>query len=1138
MSLLDRLRTYATGQRSGRPESTEVKPTPPKALERMGEVSYNPNSLFSWWSANARIYNPQDDLIGRKSMDLYDQMRRDAQVKAAMALKKGAALSTGWEVVPATDKKKDKVPAEFVEWTLKHLDPLYGSFDDCLREILTALDYGFSVTEIVLKYLEEGPYKGKYGLRTLKTRRPHDFSFDVDAFDNLKADGLKQNWMGEPLPLDKFLLYVYQREFGNWKGLSDLRSAYAPWWMKDNVWRWVGIYAERFAIPIPVGKFPPGHPFPQEIADFRQMLSNIQANTSFTFPNSFELLLQEASGRGIDIFKWLIEESNMEITRSILVPNRLGVSSEPTTGSYSQARKHFDVFMLVVDDLRRDLAEDVIQVQLVNRLVDWNYTVEDPPKFKWLPFTSEEEAALFTLWLQAVTGKVVKPTFEDESHIRSVTGFPEREETEADKAQAEAAAKAPDPATLGPDGQPLPPQPTDPFGGGTGGGDTGGGGGGWSDWSAPAAGDTEYGSGAEYTKVPRAEIAKYVRAPTEFEKKIDFAHVERSLDDLQEMGTKRMQAILRRSTDAYLKTVAQKFEDGEMDTNVIPDLKLKFMGELLETARAIVSEAYQIGEAAGTSTLPKDYASVLGTDGVKPEKALAFFKAKADFTVKGLNNTLITASQNVLYNAIKTGQPLATTIGQLRAMYEPYLGDPNAIKPKQREQAMPYRLATIVRTNTTEAMAEGLKDAVEPAIKSGYVIGFQSSAILDDRVTEICQYLHGRFFRAEGEETALLTPPRHWNALASGTRILTEHGWRAIENVQVGERVLTHRHRWQPVYAWMGKRPDGPTIRELRLTSGRVLRVTDEHPILTTAGWKAAGNLKIGDVLFENSQQSQRMTDVLLPDPHDFPSLANEPSVSWEIASGPMRIMGLPVHLQNHARTGEGKIHGVATNRKLEDNLDATTREDTQEDRFVLAGALSGRGAPATNHALHNSRHCDRIRCRHALGVLPVGEAGSFAKSPRPMIGAARMVLSDGVGDLGLGDTRPHGNPMALTPRGQHGLPKTEGRFDMADRLPPLPVSHLNHSTHGRRIPQVHTPPLSVWSPAAIISIADVRYNQYVWNLAVEEDETYVAEGCIVHNCRSIMIPITKDEGPVKYITSAQIGKALGMMPAEFGGKQ
>jgi SPP1 gp7 family putative phage head morphogenesis protein len=121
-------------------------------------------------------------------------------------------------------------------------------------------------------------------------------------------------------------------------------------------------------------------------------------------------------------------------------------------------------------------------------------------------------------------------------------------------------------------------------------------------------------------------------------------------------------------------------------------------------------------------------------------------------------------------------------------MYEPYLGDPNAIKPKQREQAMPYRLATIVRTNTTEAMAEGLKDAVEPAIKSGYVIGFQSSAILDDRTTEVCQYLHGRFFRVEGEETALLTPPRHWNCRSIMIPITKDEGpVKYITSAQIGK---------------------------------------------------------------------------------------------------------------------------------------------------------------------------------------------------------------------------------------------------------------------------------------------------------------------------------------------------------------
>lgn len=30
-----------------------------------------------------------------------------------------------------------------------------------------------------------------------------------------------------------------------------------------------------------------------------------------------------------------------------------------------------------------------------------------------------------------------------------------------------------------------------------------------------------------------------------------------------------------------------------------------------------------------------------------------------------------------------------------------------------------------------------------------------------------------------------------------------------------------------------------------------------------------------------------------------------------------------------------------------------------------------------------------------------------------------------------------------------------------------------------------------------------------LYNLAVEEDETYIANGVIVHNCRSVLIPIT-----------------------------
>lgn len=33
-----------------------------------------------------------------------------------------------------------------------------------------------------------------------------------------------------------------------------------------------------------------------------------------------------------------------------------------------------------------------------------------------------------------------------------------------------------------------------------------------------------------------------------------------------------------------------------------------------------------------------------------------------------------------------------------------------------------------------------------------------------------------------------------------------------------------------------------------------------------------------------------------------------------------------------------------------------------------------------------------------------------------------------------------------------------------------------------------------------------------LWNLAVKDDESFVADGIVVHNCRSTLVPITKYE--------------------------
>jgi hypothetical protein len=42
-----------------------------------------------------------------------------------------------------------------------------------------------------------------------------------------------------------------------------------------------------------------------------------------------------------------------------------------------------------------------------------------------------------------------------------------------------------------------------------------------------------------------------------------------------------------------------------------------------------------------------------------------------------------------------------------------------------------------------------------------------------------------------------------------------------------------------------------------------------------------------------------------------------------------------------------------------------------------------------------------------------------------------------------------------------------------------------------------------------IIKIQKKHIRSKLYNLAVENDETYVANGIVVHNCRSLLVPVT-----------------------------
>jgi len=681
-------------------------PPPPRPDTR--ELSTSTSGLFRFWAS--RPFNPRDDLAQVRSLRIYDEMRNDDQVKAAMNLKKGAILSTGWELISASDDPQDQEVRDGVEWMLTHLDPLYGSFDDIIFEILSAFDFGFSISEILWKVLDDGPVAGKFGLRTIKTREPFLFGFDMDPHDNLLKKGIVQE--EQKYDPNKFLIYTYQKEFGNFFGLSDLRAAYRPWWLKDNVYKWWGIFLERFGIPMSVGKYPSSHNRPADIVALRTILTYIQANTSITIPNDFELEFIQAAGQGGMIFQKAIQEMNMAIARSLLVPSLLGVSTQQDTGSFSQARKHFDVFLIVIGDARRDISVDVIQNQLISRIVSANWAVEEDPQFQFKPFTEGETLELFGKWIEAVEAKIVKKTEEDEIHIRNITGFPERD----------LSVEIPDdpepPKIIMPPPPPPPAPDVDP--------------------GEPGEGDSPPGTAQEMQ-----------------EKVVNVQRIIRKMDKMENSAIDRITDVMEGVKESVVALLARKISAKTLTPAFISTIVLKDKGNLNRVLRALLLEGYRDGKDEGRAMLPVRRLAHRISPGLAPDKALEFFDVKASEGALALKEQMRIKVKRIALNAVKTGEPLDETIQKVEDLFEPILGTPTVGEAGQ--------IKAIVRTNMNEAFNKGIKDELQPEVDDGFIIGYKYAAVLDSKTTPVCRFLNKRIFRPNSQGLEQLTPPNHFN---------------------------------------------------------------------------------------------------------------------------------------------------------------------------------------------------------------------------------------------------------------------------------------------------------------------------------------------------------------------------------------
>ncbi|MCS7204021.1 MAG: DUF935 domain-containing protein, partial [Thermodesulfovibrio sp.] len=250
-----------------------------------------------------------DELLRRKGIKIYEEMMRDEEISSAIEGLKILRLSSGWDIIPASNEPKDKEIADFVKWNLENVE---GSFEDDLKDIMGALEFGISICEIVWDVCDRGKYKDKIVLRSIKSKNPRYFNILTDDFDNILENGivnLSSIDYGRRYPTEKFIIYSFNKRYENVFGRSRLRELYDIWYFKQMWLRAWSIYLEKFGHPIPIAKYPVN--IEKEVRDkIWEVIKNIKYETAIMIPQEFDIELKEASARGGDMFLTAINLCN------------------------------------------------------------------------------------------------------------------------------------------------------------------------------------------------------------------------------------------------------------------------------------------------------------------------------------------------------------------------------------------------------------------------------------------------------------------------------------------------------------------------------------------------------------------------------------------------------------------------------------------------------------------------------------------------------------------------------------------------------------------------------------------------------------------------------------------------------------
>jgi len=593
-----------------------------------------------------------------------------------------------------------------------------GNFVDDLEELLTSYDFGFSISEKIFKIRENS----KLGIKSLKTRHPNSWLIYQDDYGNITKFEQKTNHGSIDVDRNSLIHIINDKRFQNPYGTSDLRSAYNAWIAKLHVTRFFSIYLEKAASPIPVGKYDKNSPsgFSEKLLN---VLKTFQTKTAISVSKDVEIEFLEAKTNG-EAYHKAIHLFNMIIGRSLFVPDLVGFTgSETGGGSLALGKEQMNLFFMHIYR-RRNSLEDVINKEIIKPIINYNFGfVENPPKFKFKPFDESQAVELAKIWLEAVKGNAYQPNEEEINHFRKLVKFPE----------GDVEFKQPVPS--------FPPNNVtqDKM-----------------NEEMPQEDDKK--ENKPDPEEEKKEFAKaYDQTPGDYHKKVNFKAMKTKLDDYDKSLMNETEPIVRKMIMDLKEKKKKKKIIQNQNVDKIDGLSLKYKKELKQVFKNSFQQLYRDSQVqAKTEVTKSNFAKPLEEDKWLEVIDKEVFNFIGDYEYSILKNTRVE-----LIAAIKDGRPLSSVLG---------------ILDDKLNELSEVQLERYARTKHTEVMNNARHDYFE---STGVVTGYQYSAIMDDRTSEICSGLHGKFFKSGTEPI----PPMHFNCRSTLIPITKYEEFKPTESI-------------------------------------------------------------------------------------------------------------------------------------------------------------------------------------------------------------------------------------------------------------------------------------------------------------------------------------------------------------------